>query len=577
MPIHFSKEHWRLGPLKIQKDNLAAPYIPHRPIELDKASQRTMKFICDSLRTCKASHTDCRYVKKGAQSTNIEVIPAVDLPTRLLQIGPNGQSLNLVTTQDLPDVSQHDLTLQGYATLSYCWGGAQPLQLTQQTLTELTHGIGTDRLPQTLRDAVCTTSALGLAHIWIDALCIFQDDPLDTEIEISRMPLYYGANTVTISAESAAACTEGFLNRGSKAFEVGPFEIAFKTKLGYGSIQFYREPMGKVAPIARRGWTLQESMLSRRMVAFSESQAVWCCNVLTIGCGEILSDLTSAIGSFRTSTSNFTIAAISMFPLQDVWDRIVKEFMGRSLGVESDKLLAIGALAFRVIDIAHERKLSLHYLAGLLVNTTSVVSWASELLWIVKPQTGRRPQQYRAPSWSWATLDGSWSHLHIFLPPPYDFRKYHFNFRVTDFKVELHNPRAPYGGVKQAWLVVTGRATRIDGDPRVNVIFPSGEREFLLQEERTVADLLLFCDTVADRVQVESALEGDIEKNDVFLLEIIPPYLEKNTPSVGLILLDNDETESRIGAYVFYFANTQIGKQTYEQFFDGMLEDCRIV
>ncbi|KAI1412732.1 HET-domain-containing protein [Hypoxylon sp. FL1857] len=563
------------------EDNLAAPCIRHRPFELDKASRRTMRFIHDCLQTCRASHTECRYMKGEAPHANSEIIPVSELPTRLLQIAPDGQSAKLVVTQDLPDVAQQNISHQGYASLSYCWGGPQLLRLTADTFNEFTDGVKIDRLPQTLLDALRVTQELDLSHIWIDSLCIFQDNPSDLELEIARMPLYYSANTVTISADSAAACTEGFLGRGSTEFAAGPFEITFTTPFGPGSIQLFKESSEKpIAPISRRGWTFQESMLSRRMVAFGEIQAVWCCNVASTGCGGISADIDSDDRSLNVAGNSVTMASMLQYSFEDAWDMMVQEFMGRTLGVESDKLLAIGALASRMADVALERKFSRCYLAGLFVNTASVVSWARQLLWLVDPQTARRPQKYRSPSWSWAAVDGHWSHLHVFLPPSYHLRYYNFSFKVTDFKVELNYPKAPYGSVRSAWLEVTGFARRMNGIPQANVIFPPLSKTRLPKGKRTVADLLLFCDTAADRAQVESALQGCLTDGNIFLLEIIPPYLARDTPSVGLILFDKYRSEiemSRIGAYVFYFTNNETGIQAYEQFYDGVLEACRIV
>ncbi|KAI0095422.1 HET-domain-containing protein [Hypoxylon sp. NC0597] len=547
------------------EDNLAAPYVRHRPIELNKASQRTMRFIHDCLKTCKDTHVECRNMKEETENTEREIIPVSDLPTRLLHITPDGQSAKLVVTRDLSDTSQHDISHQGYVSLSYCWGGPQILRLTAHTFSEFTSGIRTDLLPQTLSDALHATLALGLAHIWIDSLCIFQDDPSDLELEIARMPLYYSANTVTISAESASTCTEGFLKRGFAEFAAGPFEVTFTTALGPGSIQLFQEPSEKsIAPISSRGWTFQESMLSRRMAAFSESQAIWCCNVASAGCGGISADITSDDKSLNMSRSSSTMATVLQYSFEDAWDMMVQEFMNRTLSVESDKLLAIGALASRMTDVALERKISRRYLAGLFVDTASIVSWARQLLWLVDPRTARRPHQYRAPSWSWAAVDGHWSHLHVFLPPPYHIRYYNFAFKVTGIDVEFNYPEAPYGSVKSAWLEVTGFARRINGTPRAKITFQPLSKTWLSKEERTV----------------ESALDGTLSDDGIFLLEIIPPYLARDTPSVGLILFDKHRSEiemSRIGAYVFYFENDETGLQAYEEFYEGELEACRII
>lgn len=65
--------------------NLAAFYVRQRPIELDKGSQRTMRFVHDSLQVCKASHKQCRYQEDETRnSVERETIAVHDLPTRLL-------------------------------------------------------------------------------------------------------------------------------------------------------------------------------------------------------------------------------------------------------------------------------------------------------------------------------------------------------------------------------------------------------------------------------------------------------------------------------------------------------------
>jgi hypothetical protein len=61
-----------------------------------------------------------------------------------------------------------------YSCLSYCWGGAQPVATTKETLSQHTEAIAFPSLPKTLRDAIIVTYQLGLSQIWIDSLCIVQ-------------------------------------------------------------------------------------------------------------------------------------------------------------------------------------------------------------------------------------------------------------------------------------------------------------------------------------------------------------------------------------------------------------------
>jgi hypothetical protein len=64
-------------------------------------------------------------------------------------------------------------------------------------------------LPQTLQDAITLTRQLGIQYIWIDALCIVQDDHAEWEVESSKMRDIYSGSSLTIAASDAADASEG--------------------------------------------------------------------------------------------------------------------------------------------------------------------------------------------------------------------------------------------------------------------------------------------------------------------------------------------------------------------------------
>jgi hypothetical protein len=97
--------------------------------------------------------------------------------------------------------------------LSYCWGGEQPFTTTSKTAQDHTTGIQFSLLPQTLKDAMVVTYKLGLRYIWIDSLCILQDDPEDLNREIANMEKTFQGALFTISAANAATVHSGFLNK----------------------------------------------------------------------------------------------------------------------------------------------------------------------------------------------------------------------------------------------------------------------------------------------------------------------------------------------------------------------------
>ena len=94
-------------------------------------------------------------------------------------------------------------------TLSHCWGTSRRLMATKETLKDLQGGVAVSSLPETFRDAIVITRRLGIRYLWIDYLCIIQDDPQDWEREASKMADVYRNSYLTISAAASADSSSG--------------------------------------------------------------------------------------------------------------------------------------------------------------------------------------------------------------------------------------------------------------------------------------------------------------------------------------------------------------------------------
>jgi hypothetical protein len=188
----------------------------------------------------------------------------------LLWVGDENQNPKLIET----DASLERLK---WAALSYCWGDRASDKLTERSMDRLKSGIPTEDLDPTIRDAVLVTRALGLSYMWIDALCVSQEqDAKGWEEEAARMDVVYGRSTVTIVAASSRSTLDGFLKERDVQYAQVP-----TTQNSSAKIFLAAAPQSSfdvtAGPWIKRGWTLQESLLPNRILYYTSSRMVWRC------------------------------------------------------------------------------------------------------------------------------------------------------------------------------------------------------------------------------------------------------------------------------------------------------------
>ncbi|KAK7937826.1 HET-domain-containing protein [Apiospora aurea] len=319
-------------------------------------------------------------------------------PSRLLDVGTYQAShVNLVERQDMAENVR-------WACLSYVWGGPQPIRTTKQTLhRHINEGIDMHTLPQTLVDAVRVCKRLGIPYLWIDALCIVQDDPEDLIRELGIMPQIYQQGYLTICASRAGNVHEGFLGEQRYSYEsFPPTKIKYKAKDGRtGHVLLVEddEYYGRCllgSPINTRAWTFQEALLSPRRICYARDSMRWYCR--SAQCYRM--NLRKKDNLFTNDTYEGLHAAIPCIPGRPMpaLEEIAKEYSRRAMTNSSDKLVAISAIA-KTIAVGH----GYTYLAGLFKESLPI-----NLCWMTDEGLPKpRPKQYRAPSWSWAAVDAT--------------------------------------------------------------------------------------------------------------------------------------------------------------------------
>jgi hypothetical protein len=298
-----------------------------------------------------------------------------------------------------------------YAALSYCWGGDQEVKLQKLNLVSWRSKISFDDLPQTIKDAVLVASELGLEYIWVDALCIVQDDEADKIVELARMGDIYSQAYVTLLASRSPKVQDGFLQSRYIPRERG-YRVPYLCANGQiGSIVLWAgRTLGIAEPIHQRGWCFQEQILSSRILEFGTHQLRYLCAANRTG--EIVTETDGWVPNSKTFAQYGTGHSLDLpadwysLPANgneflDLWKRIVMHYSHLNLTESTDKLRAISAVARKFGESS-----SLRYHAGL---------WAehlpNQLLWEVDHddhslQQVTRTAKYVAPSWSWASMKG---------------------------------------------------------------------------------------------------------------------------------------------------------------------------
>ncbi|KAI0381166.1 heterokaryon incompatibility protein-domain-containing protein [Hypomontagnella monticulosa] len=420
--------------------DVAAKYLKYRPVDTTPNSDQSVLEVQGWVQDCIDNHTECPKPKPG------------ELPTRLIEI-ENENDLKIVT----------GVRDGAYAALSYCWGGPQLFALKMENKDKMMKGFKKSDLPLTIQHGITLTRKLGLRYIWIDSLCIIQNDDGDKTKELPKMISTYRNAYITVTSGSST-CYDGFLDRrGCKTHEsddlppdllemrvfcpvgeeeeLGDLGAMFTVELPSGpcvlkesKIMIREEApyMMSSEPISERGWTFQERVLSPRLVLYGQ-RTTWTCQTKQYSAGgaedwgrdersldiSMLALELKSSGADDTEILNFgdfqygfrfinygkgAKLTETKSVLPDTWHRAVEEYSSRQLSVPGDKLPAISGVAAAVKNLT-----SAKYVAGLWEE-----SLLRDLLWSTYPCiVTERPAVWRAPTWSWASCDRRVKFKHI--------------------------------------------------------------------------------------------------------------------------------------------------------------------
>lgn len=419
------------------------------PITEDTSSPKTYERIHTWLNTCQNEHPRCRAPVGDAY-----------LPTRLIYLNtPRGSSgSNLVDATLRPrlvSTDGMDCSECRYIALSYRWPEDFPVEAksNRENVREQMRGLNTSKLPQIFNDFFQVAARMEIGYVWIDSLCIVQDDPEEWNREAALMIQIYRHAQFTVAAAVPPTKPHLGLFRHPDPSDIPSVTLSGLQDLeknGMGQDVVFmksQEEAYEKSPLVSRGWCFQERETSRRIVHYTETQVLWECR--TIQASEGLPYGDGPLWPTRMLDNELNDELVLK-----AWHGAVEDYSARDLTVFTDKFPALSGLAKAIRDY---KPANCRYLAGLWED-----NFLSDLQWSSRGLRGpfiknRRYPEYVAPTWSWASVAGPISYEAA--PKQRHSTKHHTNeprhvLKVLDTCVR-NTANDPFGAVKQAVLTCT--------------------------------------------------------------------------------------------------------------------------
>lgn len=364
---------------------------------LDPISKECIAKAKSWLSECTSAHPRCR-VDAGRR-----------LPRRVIDVrsGKGSDLLELVETNE---------QYERYITLSHCWGDVEPCKTTKGNIQNRLKGIRMPELPQIYQDAVFLAREFEIRYLWIDSLCIIQDDHDDWNIETTNMATIFGDSYLTIAASISSNCHHSILEPRPNAEKYKSLQPLYQGKplpSPYDKIwvrQCLHERPHRYSsneqgedPLDSRLWAVQEQLLSTRVLSYRRNELTWQCKTHH-GCEcRGLDERYSVLDTGKWERWNYhqlvdqstkdSFSEASRKSLLRWWSSGLALISQKKLSYESEKLSAISGVASSL-----QITLKDTYLAGMWKNDLSYsLGWRTS-------RTNAISDTYRAPSWCWSSL-----------------------------------------------------------------------------------------------------------------------------------------------------------------------------
>jgi hypothetical protein len=332
----------------------------------DTGSGEALQWMKNRIAKCDLEHNKCRRsLTAGLPKRVLDVGEPRDGQTRI----PMGENIRFIETSE---------NVTDYICLSHCWGTTDMFKTTRETISERMQCICYNDPPKTFKDAAEITRELKKRYLWIDSLCIIQNDAQDWREEGFRMHEIYGNSYLTIAASRSKGSNDSLFSI-SPRHKLQDFSFALDGRdisnmRVRQRIQHFDST--EAFPLLKRGWIFQERIFSRRVLHFGPQELLWeCMETEECECGNVNEGIN---WKFNTPQKSLFLLGSNVF----LWNNITASYSGLDLTKESDVLPALAGIAQKYKSEADAK-----YLAGIWSGTFMVY----HLLWYVQPGKGLFP------------------------------------------------------------------------------------------------------------------------------------------------------------------------------------------
>jgi hypothetical protein len=288
-----------------------------------------------------------------------------------------------------------------YLTLSYVWGMAAQFMLTKDVVNDSTkagffNSIGT-KIPQSIRDAMQVCRNIGVRHLWVDALCIVQDDEQDKSDQVGLMDEIYGHALAVLIVAAGDGAEHGIPGMSQRTRALINCEEAVDGKILMTSLASTTNS-AKRSHWNTRAWTYQEYILGNRLLVFTETYVFFRCAQAIFRDGELLSPTKEPLPVPAQSSDDWISVTANDIPEdmdpKEVWkqyyDGLLAFYLRRNMKFDTDSLPAFSG----VLKVLSKRLGPFHH--GLPKRY-----FGRSLLWN-DAHHGIFERRKSFPSWSWA-------------------------------------------------------------------------------------------------------------------------------------------------------------------------------